>query len=388
VSARRYRYTGKERDEETGLYYNGARYLAAWLGRWTSADPIGMQAGVNLYQYCRGSPINYVDPSGTDDVPATRALNEPHNTLPGGLIIPTHDDTNWSEDKSIGTRIGELIDSLDLTANEPGQSGNATPLISNADLSYGIKLETWRLEGDPAGTDDQGHSLWEQDGQGQWQFIGDSGRYFRPGIGTSDVEMYVATAGVGEVVGAVGSRLSAALSRGVYAESAIGRAAGALEGVATSGERTIARVGSDARVGTVISPPAPGQIIPGEMNQATQVVAAEGHGWQVTGEYFTMGPGQGANLPSAVQIDDAVGHAIAAERALIPEGFIYYGPGARTPQLILTPPVNPSLSTAFNSLQVEAPTFLSDIMTANPNTIVTWAACRMPTSCVRVVPGK
>jgi len=52
-----------------GLYYNGARYLAAWLGRWTSADPIGMQAGVNLYQYCRGSPINYVDPSGTTEVP-------------------------------------------------------------------------------------------------------------------------------------------------------------------------------------------------------------------------------------------------------------------------------------------------------------------------------
>jgi len=51
-----------------GLYYNGARYLAAWLGRWTSADPIGLQAGLNLYQYCRGSPINYVDPSGTQEV--------------------------------------------------------------------------------------------------------------------------------------------------------------------------------------------------------------------------------------------------------------------------------------------------------------------------------
>jgi len=67
VSARRYRYTGKERDEETSLYYNGARYLAAWLGRWTSADPIGMQAGVNLYQYCRGSPIVRYDPDGLQD---------------------------------------------------------------------------------------------------------------------------------------------------------------------------------------------------------------------------------------------------------------------------------------------------------------------------------
>ncbi len=67
VSARRYRYTGKERDDETGLYYNGARYLAAWLGRWTSADPIGIGAdGPGLYNYTRGSPVNYVDPSGTD----------------------------------------------------------------------------------------------------------------------------------------------------------------------------------------------------------------------------------------------------------------------------------------------------------------------------------
>src|SRR5262249_131719 len=31
---KRYRYTGKERDEENGLYYHGARYYACWLGRW------------------------------------------------------------------------------------------------------------------------------------------------------------------------------------------------------------------------------------------------------------------------------------------------------------------------------------------------------------------
>src|SRR5262245_37104369 len=31
VSARRYRYVGKERDDETGLYHMGARYYASWL---------------------------------------------------------------------------------------------------------------------------------------------------------------------------------------------------------------------------------------------------------------------------------------------------------------------------------------------------------------------
>jgi RHS repeat-associated protein len=63
---KRYRYTGKERDEETGLYYMGARYYAPWLGRWTSADPIGVGAdGPGLYNYVQGSPIGFSDPSGT-----------------------------------------------------------------------------------------------------------------------------------------------------------------------------------------------------------------------------------------------------------------------------------------------------------------------------------
>ena len=37
---KRYRYSGKERDEENDLYYHGARYYAPWLGRWTAVDPI------------------------------------------------------------------------------------------------------------------------------------------------------------------------------------------------------------------------------------------------------------------------------------------------------------------------------------------------------------
>ncbi len=66
VSARRYRYTGKERDEETGLDYFGSRYYAPWLGRWTTADPLGLRAGSNLFLYCRAGPINFVDPNGNE----------------------------------------------------------------------------------------------------------------------------------------------------------------------------------------------------------------------------------------------------------------------------------------------------------------------------------
>jgi RHS repeat-associated protein len=70
VSAKRYRYIGKERDDETGLYHCGARYLAAWLGRWTAADPIGIGDGVNRYAYAGNRPIGSRDATGNaeDDV--------------------------------------------------------------------------------------------------------------------------------------------------------------------------------------------------------------------------------------------------------------------------------------------------------------------------------
>ncbi|HEV8325327.1 MAG TPA: SpvB/TcaC N-terminal domain-containing protein, partial [Myxococcota bacterium] len=64
---KRYRYTGKERDEESGFYYHGARYYAPWLGRWTSCDPRGLAEGPNLYRYASSNPVKRVDPTGEAD---------------------------------------------------------------------------------------------------------------------------------------------------------------------------------------------------------------------------------------------------------------------------------------------------------------------------------
>jgi RHS repeat-associated protein len=61
---KRYRYTGKERDEESGLYYHGARHYAPWLGRWTSPDPLGTVDGTNLYAYVKSNPVTYLDRTG------------------------------------------------------------------------------------------------------------------------------------------------------------------------------------------------------------------------------------------------------------------------------------------------------------------------------------
>ena len=43
VGLKRYRYIGKERDEETGFYYMGARYYASWICRWIAVDPINTE---------------------------------------------------------------------------------------------------------------------------------------------------------------------------------------------------------------------------------------------------------------------------------------------------------------------------------------------------------
>lgn len=61
---KRYRFTGKERDEESGFYYHGARYYAPWLGRWVSCDPIGLSGGDNLLGYAECNPVILTDPSG------------------------------------------------------------------------------------------------------------------------------------------------------------------------------------------------------------------------------------------------------------------------------------------------------------------------------------
>ena len=83
---KRYRYTGMERDEETGFAYHGARYYAPWLGRWTSCDPIGVSGGINLYAYAAGNPISLRDARGTEPQPALTKNADGYYELPGETI--------------------------------------------------------------------------------------------------------------------------------------------------------------------------------------------------------------------------------------------------------------------------------------------------------------
>ena len=60
-----FRYTGREWDAETGLYYYRARYFDPSAGRFLSEDPSDFGGGdVNFYAYTGNSPTNRIDPSG------------------------------------------------------------------------------------------------------------------------------------------------------------------------------------------------------------------------------------------------------------------------------------------------------------------------------------
>ena len=61
-------FTGKERDEETGYGYFGARYMDHELmTMWLSVDPMADKyPNMSPYNYCAGNPVKLVDPDGRE----------------------------------------------------------------------------------------------------------------------------------------------------------------------------------------------------------------------------------------------------------------------------------------------------------------------------------
>ena len=62
-----YKFNGKQFDEETGLYYYGARYLNPITSLWYGVDPLTEKyKSIGAYVYCIGNPLKFVDSKGED----------------------------------------------------------------------------------------------------------------------------------------------------------------------------------------------------------------------------------------------------------------------------------------------------------------------------------
>ncbi len=82
AAVKHYRYSGKERDSVTGLYYYGMRYYAPWLGRWLNPDPAGFINGLNRYTFVDNNPTTHVDVDGTAfEVKAGRKTGATHFSI-------------------------------------------------------------------------------------------------------------------------------------------------------------------------------------------------------------------------------------------------------------------------------------------------------------------
>ncbi len=86
---KRYRFNGKEKDEESGLYYYGQRYYAPWLCRFVSVDPIAEDyPQLSSYNYAGNKPITSPDVEGLQ---GTEDSSGPESQGGGGETVQLPD---------------------------------------------------------------------------------------------------------------------------------------------------------------------------------------------------------------------------------------------------------------------------------------------------------
>lgn len=134
-TAKRYRFTGRERDEESGFYYHGARYYAAWVGRWTSADPMALIDGANIYVYTRANPTKYIDPAGTQCDPNIATCPELMSNWSYGTPVPDRG--------SVGHNV-QRDHPIQVTLRNEQRGGNYTRSVSATRGEQTVLVETGR----------------------------------------------------------------------------------------------------------------------------------------------------------------------------------------------------------------------------------------------------
>ncbi len=128
-----YKFNGKELDEETGLYYYGARYYNPKISLWLSVDPL---AGVNPdktpYNYTSNNPVVRIDPTGMVDNPIYGTdgtfLGTDDKGLQGEMIVMNKEDFKQGMSHEEAMKLNKGID------------GFLNPDIANQALEHYSKL--------------------------------------------------------------------------------------------------------------------------------------------------------------------------------------------------------------------------------------------------------
>jgi RHS repeat-associated protein len=131
-----FRYTGRELDSETNLYYYRARYYDPTTGRFVSEDPIRFHGGLNYYRYVFNHSVNYRDPFGLRCdyyQPFDGHYGQPaYPTSNGFPFLPNgfYYYGNWGGPGWTG---GSLIPYENMT---PDQRSHLAPPIDEQDVCY------------------------------------------------------------------------------------------------------------------------------------------------------------------------------------------------------------------------------------------------------------
>jgi RHS repeat-associated protein len=127
----RFTFSGKERDEETGYNYFGARYYNSDVSIWLSVDPLSDKyPNVTGYNYCFNNPLILIDPNGMEPIDYfdTNGNKIGHDGNPEdkrNFIITNKDDVNTirNNDKAGGTtRLSDVSSAKEIPSKASLQS--------------------------------------------------------------------------------------------------------------------------------------------------------------------------------------------------------------------------------------------------------------------------
>jgi RHS repeat-associated protein len=113
------RYPGQYFDQESNLHYNYHRSYSATTGRYTQADPIGLDGVWNRFGYVGQNPLSNIDPTGLDFVVITGGRKEASNPFGHSAFGVTGSGVfSYGNGTSLGGSIVSYITSQSATRNQ------------------------------------------------------------------------------------------------------------------------------------------------------------------------------------------------------------------------------------------------------------------------------